>query len=77
MALSTRRPRRGCTIATSTVLAFSDTPALCVCVDGAGTIYAGTGSGLRESTNKGSTWTTVLPGQQVNSVAVTAPLYSF
>ncbi len=49
----------------------------CVSVDGAGTIYAGTAAGLRVSTNGGSTWTTQLSGHQINSVATTAPLYSF
>jgi ligand-binding sensor domain-containing protein len=53
------------------------TPAYCVCVDGAGTIYAGTGSGLLMSKDGGTSWTTELPGQQITSVATTAPLYSF
>jgi len=52
-------------------------PVLCVCVDGAGTIYAGTSTGLQVSTDGGGTWTTKLPSYQVNAVAVTAPLYSF
>jgi len=56
---------------------FSDTPALCVYVDGAGTIYAGIASGLRSLTAGASTWTTGLSGKQVNSVVTTAPLYSF
>lgn len=51
----------------------------CVWVDGAGTIYAGAPAptGLRISRNGGVTWTTELPGQQVNAVTTTAPLYSF
>jgi len=63
-------------IGTTTVRAFS-TAALCVCVDGAGTIYAGTATGLQVSTNGGSTWTTQLSGQSVNSVTTTAPIYSY
>ena len=64
-------------LGTSSVHAFSDTAALCVRTDGAGTIYAGTSSGLRTSTDGGSTWTTPLSGVQVNAVTTSAPLYSF
>jgi ligand-binding sensor domain-containing protein len=60
----------------STVLA-SSTPANCVCVDGTGTIYVGTASGLMVSKDGGSTWTTELSGENVTSVVTTAPLYSF
>ena len=52
-------------------------PVLCVCVDGAGTIYVGTPTGLQVSADGGRTWTVKLSGYQVNAVAVTAPLYSF
>jgi hypothetical protein len=64
-------------VGTSAVLVLSGTAALCVCVDGADTIYAGTATGLRVSTNGGLTWTTQLAGHQINSVTTTAPLYSF
>ncbi len=51
---------------------------LCVHVDGAGLIYAGTASGLQISADGGSTWREE-PGVtgRVNSVVTTAPLYSF
>jgi hypothetical protein len=52
-------------------------PVACVCADGAGVIYAGTAAGLRISRDFGVTWTTELSGQNVTSVATTAPLYSF
>jgi hypothetical protein len=53
------------------------TAVYCVYVDGAGAIYAGTGTGLEISTNGGASWTTSLPGQKINCVVATAPLYSF
>jgi len=49
----------------------------CVYVDGAGTIHAGTSAGLKISRNGGSSWTTELVGQSVNSIVTTPPLYSF
>jgi ligand-binding sensor domain-containing protein len=45
---------------------FLDMPAYCVCVDGAGTIYAGTDTGLRVSTNGGSSWTMKLPTRSLS-----------
>jgi hypothetical protein len=58
-------------------LMLSGTSVLCVYVDGAGTIYAGTAAGLKVSSNGGSSWTNELAGNQVNAVVTTAPLYSF
>lgn len=53
-------------------------PVYCVYVDGAGTIYAGTDTGLETSTDSGSTWSTILTTtSRVNAVVTTAPLYSF
>ena|GEM_PF-6966423 len=65
-------------VGTSAVLALPGA-VTCVWVDGAGTIYAGTGTptGLQVSRDGGRTWTTQLSGQSVNSVTTTAPLYSF
>jgi ligand-binding sensor domain-containing protein len=63
-------------IGSSAVLVLP-TPTSCVCVDGAGRIYAGTAAGLQVSSDGGSTWTTELAGQTVTSVTTTAPLYSF
>jgi ligand-binding sensor domain-containing protein len=50
---------------------------LCVCVDGAGRIYAGGPDGLRISADGGQTWNLVLSVAKVNCVTTTAPLYSF
>jgi hypothetical protein len=58
--------------------AIGGSAVLCVYVDGAGTIYAGTASGLEISKNGGSSWTTILTTTTpVDCVVTTAPLYSF
>ena len=49
----------------------------CVYVDGAGTIYAGTATGLEVSKDGGSTWTISPWSAKVNGVVTTAPLYCF
>jgi hypothetical protein len=49
----------------------------CVYVDGAGTIYVGTASGLEISKDGGSTWSKSPWTAKVNTVVTTAPLYSF
>ncbi len=49
----------------------------CVSVDGAGTIYAGTNSGLEISRDSGKTWTASSWSAKVNAVVTTAPLYSY
>jgi hypothetical protein len=61
----------------SSLVQINATKASCVAVDGKGTIYAGTGSGLLVSRNSGATWSNILANHVVNSVAATAPLYSF
>jgi hypothetical protein len=58
-------------------LALSGTGVLSVCVDGAGTIYAGTNNGLMISKDGGATWSTQLSGENITAVTTSAPLYSF
>jgi ligand-binding sensor domain-containing protein len=50
---------------------------LCVYVDGAGNVYAGTDTDLEEFKNGSSVWTVLKSGYKFKSIATTAPLYSF